>query len=115
MLTLQLCRGFVQVPFRDEAELVSHNNATGSYLHECMLRNIITCNDDLCDHVAKYTERHMYTDDQLGQVGLPQECCIISGTCQNLSGNIQYRTCKVAPASSLTPSSASVLQLLRAH
>ena len=58
----------LQVPFRDEAQLFLSVNTTGCYLVECVMRGIISNQEDMAAHVDAYMEKHMFTEATLGQV-----------------------------------------------
>eukprot|EP00882_Tetradesmus_deserticola_P001750 GHRQ01001880.1.p1 GENE.GHRQ01001880.1~~GHRQ01001880.1.p1 ORF type:complete len:1314 (+),score=134.67 GHRQ01001880.1:549-3944(+) len=53
-----------KLPFRNETELLSQGDGS-SYLHECIVRGIITCQDDLEGHIDDYTTKHLYSGDKL--------------------------------------------------
>ena len=59
-----------KIPFNDEADLLSPENTTGSYMVECMMRDdpdpermgmkILDSDDDLGDMIEDYYQRHMF-------------------------------------------------------
>ncbi|KAG2482459.1 hypothetical protein HYH03_018605 [Edaphochlamys debaryana] len=53
-----------QVPFRHEAELISRNNASGTYFEECQRRGIIHNTSDLDTHLQSYASYHLFDRHQ---------------------------------------------------
>jgi hypothetical protein len=53
-----------KVVFNTEAELISPNNTKRTYFDECVLRGLLTSNDDLASHVGAYAQRHLYECSQ---------------------------------------------------
>ena len=58
-------------PFRDEATLISPGNMDGTYMTECVIRELVDLEDEekLTQLVVEYCPRHMYRSDQIGEVG----------------------------------------------
>jgi hypothetical protein len=56
-----------KVAFRDEATLLSPHNTENSYFTECQLLRLIDDEQDLEEHVLDYCNRHMFSNDQIGQ------------------------------------------------
>ena len=54
--------------FRDELELLSNENPDGTFMTECIIRGFLESPEQLEELVLEYSTRHMYRDDQLGQL-----------------------------------------------
>lgn len=53
------------VPFRrEEVDILSACNKSNTYLEECQVRGILTCDEDLEDEIAKYSIRNLQSSDQ---------------------------------------------------
>ena len=55
-----------EVPFRDEAALISDNNSTGSYMDECIIRKVIDTQEDLEELILNYSRTHMFREGEAG-------------------------------------------------
>lgn len=52
------------VPFRSEDALISSGNLHGSYVHELVIRNLVSSDEACIEEIAnKYSDYHLYTDE----------------------------------------------------